>query len=284
MNIDKSNSPSNTKLTREVFFKFFDEAEQIKAEADNLVRGNLYAQLKYMEKLEYDKLSNFEGYLPSFNFSEIRPKLEGKDVNPRSISFPHIKGVASFQVTGISKRLNIFIGRLADFKEGKLDKRVVEIAKNKVFDYLLKNHSDLFTSEDKDGLISRKQFLEEYKRREKAITTLDFYKKKTAHQESQRQMKLKKLQELKDEFFIPDFQFSEIFPKTEGRDEKSRSIDFPHIKCSAVYNMLGEKKRLSIYIGPLEKFNNGKNDSTCVEIAKNKIFDHYLKKYPVFFI
>jgi hypothetical protein len=283
MNIDKSNSPSNTKLTREGFFEFFDKAEKIKTEADNILRGDLYANLKHMEKLAYDKLSNFEGYLPSFSFSEIHPKLEGKDVNPRSISFPHIKGVASFQVKGISKRLNVFIGRLEEFHGGKLDNRVIEIAKDKVFDYLLKNHSDLFTLEDKDGFISKKQFLEEYERREKAITTLDFYRKKTGNEESQRQMKLKDLQELKDEFFIPDFQFSEIFPKTEGRDDKSRSIDFPHIKCSAVYNMLGEKKRLSIYIGPLDKFTHGKNDTTCVEIAKNKIFDHYLKKYPMFF-
>jgi len=283
MGSSKTNKTSEAILTREEFLNSFDEAEKKKAAADKLVSDGLYSDLKKFEKQEYDKLSQFGGYLPSFTFSEIHPKLEGNDVNPRSISFPHIKGVASFQVNGISKRLNIFIGRLEEFKEGKLDKRVVEIAKDKVFDFLLKNHSDLFASEDKDGFITKKKFLEEYERREKIKTNLNFYKKNTKDKESKRQKVIDDLRVLKSENFIPDFQFSEIFPKTEGRDEKSRSIDFPHIKCVATYDMLGEKKRLSIYIGPLEKFTNGKNDTTCVEIAKNKIFDHYIKKYPMFF-
>lgn len=82
---------------------------------------------------------------------------------------------------------------------------------------------------------------------------------------------------------LPRLSFSVINPTTENRKEDSKAINYPNIRCVAVYDIEGKKNRLSIFIGRLQDFPNGKDSQECLMIAKNKAFNHLCKSFPHLF-
>jgi hypothetical protein len=82
---------------------------------------------------------------------------------------------------------------------------------------------------------------------------------------------------------LPRLSFSVITPSDDNRSDESKAINFPHIRCVAVYDIEGKKNRLSIYVGKLEDFPKGKESEGSLKIAKEKAFNHLCKNFPNIF-
>ena len=271
----KNNGELFKKINKELFLKNFIEAQKMEL---NSKPSAVFDSWRKVENKHISDLSKLGKYLPEFHFSEVHPNVVSDNKNTSKV--PFIKCLASFQIGSEKRRLSIFIGPLSDFKQGKNDLNCVEIAKHKFFEFLLKNYGYMFSRNTSDGKISLESFLEQIKEKEKINKSLEKWRELNLKNDYEHALIKSEVESFKLSNFIPEFQFSEIRPKVEGRSENSRSITFPHIKCVAIYHMGNSKKRLSIFIGPLEKFPDGKNDELCIHIAKEKLFEHYVKKYP----
>ena len=77
---------------------------------------------------------------------------------------------------------------------------------------------------------------------------------------------------------LPKITLYEVYPSLEdGTDKK---VPFPHIRAALSFDHNGKRGRTNIYVGKLEEFPNGENDSNAIRIAREKAYTYLSKNFP----
>jgi hypothetical protein len=134
-----------------------------------------------------------------------------------------------------------------------------------------------------DVRIEKEDFLEAFKQVDMKLNNLPSIEFHIKHFSDEIRKNETKLNDYYQKNHLPRLSFSIIKPTIENRDDESKAINYPHIRCVAVYDIEGKKNRLSIYIGRLEDFPEGKECKETVKIAREKAFLHLCKIFPHLF-
>jgi|688.fasta_scaffold133212_3 hypothetical protein len=132
------------KITSDDFLKSFQELDKINR------RIWIYEEMinphQKMIVRAQQEISEIEVrlHLPKLYISEVHPDIS-KIQNPKStITHPHLRCMATYKIGDITKRLNIYLGRIEDFPNGVNDLKAIDIAREKSFNHLQKNFPTIF--------------------------------------------------------------------------------------------------------------------------------------------
>jgi len=78
---------------------------------------------------------------------------------------------------------------------------------------------------------------------------------------------------------LPKISLFEINPPPDV-DRSEKSLSFPHIRATLSFDQNGKRGRANIYVGKLEEFPNGINDSKAIRIAREKAYNYLSKNFP----
>jgi hypothetical protein len=138
-------SNDESKISFERFSSDYDHLDFIHREMDKCEEALGFF---YGNEIEITReMSNIttEHLLPNLNISEVIPdKSKLSDTN-HSISYPHYRCTASFKIGNKKNNAFLYLGKSENFPKGKNDPKLLETAKNKSFEYLLKRYPTHFT-------------------------------------------------------------------------------------------------------------------------------------------
>lgn len=101
--------------------------------------GTNEAYIKHHQEVG-KKLKTRLKVLQSIAYPKIHLTIEENENRNKSM----IKGYSLLKkMDGTYHKLNVYVGKLSDFPKGKEDKKALEIARNKVGEFIAKNLSDL---------------------------------------------------------------------------------------------------------------------------------------------
>jgi hypothetical protein len=134
----------NEKITFDDFLKSYEELDKINRRIGVFVmrRDNLQDDIVRIQQ----EISEIEVrfHLPKLHISEVNPDIS-KIQNPKNtITHPHLRCMATYRMGDITKRLNIYLGRIEDFPNGVNDLKAIDIARDKAFNHLQKNFPSIF--------------------------------------------------------------------------------------------------------------------------------------------
>jgi hypothetical protein len=132
------------KISFDRFSSDYDNLDLIHREIDKCEEA---LSLFYGHEIEITREMNSvinEYLLPSLSISEVIPdKSKLSDTN-HSISYPHYRCTASFKIGNNKNNAFLYLGKSENFPLGKNDPKLLETAKNKSFEYLLKRYPSQF--------------------------------------------------------------------------------------------------------------------------------------------
>ena len=234
------------------------------------------------EKMKLRKIPFFQ-FLPNLSFSVTTPQTARENRNPRSLSYSQLRCVASFDIDGLKNRLTIIIGKIDDYHDWKTNKvQPLIIARTKVYTYLTKNFPNIYCVDDKEK-ITFDVFLKSYqeidiinKRIEASVRFIDQCQDRIVRLQQE-------ISEIEVRLHLPKLHISEVNPDISKIQNPKNTITHPHLRCMATYRLGDITKRLNIYLGKIEDFENGVNDPKAIDIAREKAFNHLQKNFPSIF-
>lgn len=135
----------NSKITLDKFLSLYEKVDDISImqqkidERCNSIISRIVEKQKEMSEIE------LRYHLPNLNITIVTPDIT-KIKNPKNtITHPHLRCTATINFGAVKNRLNIYVGRLDEFKDGLNDARALEIAREKTFVFLQKNYPTIFS-------------------------------------------------------------------------------------------------------------------------------------------